>query len=70
MKLFQRQLYESATRDGLTKLYNKKFFSEQLRAEFSYAVRHQTPLTLVMIDIDFFKKDQRYPRPPGGRLRR
>jgi len=53
---FQRQLYESATRDGLTKLYNKKFFSERLRAEFSYAVRHQTPLTLVMIDIDFFKK--------------
>jgi diguanylate cyclase (GGDEF)-like protein len=53
---FQRQLYESATRDGLTKLYNKKFFSERMRAEFSYAVRHQTPLTLVMIDIDFFKK--------------
>ena len=53
---FQRQLYESATRDGLTKLYNKKFFSERLRAEFSYAVRHQTPLTLVMLDIDFFKK--------------
>ena len=53
---FQRQLYESATRDGLTKLYNKKFFSERMRAEFSYAVRHQTPLTLVMMDIDFFKK--------------
>ncbi len=53
---FQRQLYESATRDGLTRLYNKKFFSERLRAEFSYAVRHQTPLTLVMIDIDYFKK--------------
>ena len=53
---FQRQIYESATRDGLTKLYNKKFFSEQLRAEFSYAVRHQTPLTLVMLDIDFFKR--------------
>lgn len=53
---FQRQLYESATRDGLTKLYNKKFFSERMRAEFSYAVRHQTPLTLVMLDIDFFKK--------------
>ncbi|HUB09326.1 MAG TPA: GGDEF domain-containing protein [Myxococcales bacterium] len=53
---FQRQLYESATRDGLTKLYNKKFFSDRMRAEFSYAVRHQTPLTLVMLDIDFFKK--------------
>jgi diguanylate cyclase (GGDEF)-like protein len=53
---FQRQLYESATRDGLTKLYNKKFFSDRLRAEFSYGVRHQTPLTLVMLDIDFFKK--------------
>jgi two-component system, cell cycle response regulator len=53
---FQRQLYESATRDNLTRLYNRKFFVERLRAEFSYALRHGTPLTLVLIDVDYFKR--------------
>jgi two-component system, cell cycle response regulator len=53
---FQRQLYESATRDNLTRLYNRKFFVERLRAEFSYALRHGTPLTLVLLDVDHFKR--------------
>jgi two-component system cell cycle response regulator len=53
---FQRQLYESATRDNLTRLYNRKFFVERLRAEFSYALRHGTPLTLVLLDVDNFKR--------------
>jgi len=53
---FQRQLYESATRDNLTRLYNRKFFVERLRAEFSYALRHGTPLSLVLIDVDYFKR--------------
>jgi diguanylate cyclase (GGDEF)-like protein len=53
---FQRQLYESATKDGLTKIFNKKFFLERLRHETAYALRHSVPLTLMMFDIDFFKK--------------
>ncbi len=53
---FQRQLYESATKDGLTKVYNKKFFLERLRHEVSYGLRHSLPVTLLMFDIDFFKK--------------
>ncbi|MDQ3267099.1 MAG: GGDEF domain-containing protein [Myxococcota bacterium] len=52
----QRNLYESATRDGLTKVYNKKFLLEVLEKEVAYAVRHQLPLALVMLDVDFFKK--------------
>ncbi|MHB1844647.1 MAG: diguanylate cyclase [Deltaproteobacteria bacterium] len=53
---FQRQLYESATKDGLTKIYNKKFFLERLRHEVAYSLRHALPLTLLMFDVDFFKK--------------
>ncbi len=53
---FQRQMYESALRDGLTKIFNKKYFLDRLESEFAYAVRHKTPLSLVMFDIDFFKK--------------
>jgi two-component system, cell cycle response regulator len=53
---FQRQMYESALRDGLTKAFNKKYFLERLESEFAYALRHKTPLSLVMFDIDHFKK--------------
>jgi GGDEF domain-containing protein len=53
---FQRQMYESALRDGLTKVFNKKYFIDRLEAEFAYAVRHRTPLSLVMFDIDHFKR--------------
>jgi len=52
----QRALYDSATRDGLTGAYNKKFFAERLRSEFAFAARRNTPLSLVLFDIDFFKK--------------
>src|SRR5262245_52859099 len=42
---FQRQMYESALRDGLTKIFNKKYFVDRLDAEFSYAVRHRSALS-------------------------
>jgi two-component system, cell cycle response regulator len=53
---FQRQMYESALRDGLTKAFNKKYFLDRLESEFRFAKRHGTPLSLVMLDIDHFKK--------------
>jgi two-component system cell cycle response regulator len=53
---FQRQMYESALRDGLTKIFNKKYFLDRLESEFAYAVRHHSPLSLVLFDIDHFKR--------------
>jgi two-component system, cell cycle response regulator len=53
---FQRQMYESALRDGLTKIFNKKYFLDRLDSEFAYAVRHKTPLSLVLLDVDHFKQ--------------
>jgi diguanylate cyclase (GGDEF)-like protein len=55
-EVFQRQMYESALRDGLTKAFNKKYFTDRLESEFTYAIRHSTPLTLVIFDLDHFKK--------------
>jgi diguanylate cyclase (GGDEF)-like protein len=52
----QRQLYDSATRDGLTNAFNKKYFADQLKTEFAFYFRHGQPLSLVLFDIDFFKK--------------
>ncbi len=53
---YQHELYESATRDGLTHIYNRRFFLERLEQEFSYALRRRTPLSLVIFDIDHFKR--------------
>ena len=53
---FQRQMFESASRDALTQVYNKRFFLEQLESEYAYAVRHGSDLSLLMFDIDHFKQ--------------
>lgn len=53
---FQRDLIWAAQRDGLTGAYNKKHLLEQMRTEMSYALRHGTQLSLLMFDVDFFKK--------------
>jgi diguanylate cyclase (GGDEF)-like protein len=42
--------------DGLTQLYNHRHFQEELAREFEEASRYERPLSLAMIDIDFFKK--------------
>ena len=52
---FQRKMYAAALRDPLTKLYNKKYFLDHLSNEVAYAKRHQTALSLVMVDLDHFK---------------
>ncbi|MES2113622.1 MAG: diguanylate cyclase [Pseudomonadota bacterium] len=50
------QLRELSVRDALTKLYNRRHFDEQATTLFNQAVRHQRPLSLVIGDIDFFKR--------------
>jgi diguanylate cyclase (GGDEF)-like protein len=51
-----RRLYESSTRDALTGAYNRAHFDERLRAEIAFASRHATETSLIMIDIDHFKR--------------
>jgi diguanylate cyclase (GGDEF)-like protein len=55
-EMFQRQMSESALRDGLTKAFNKRYFSERLETEYQYAIRHDSPLSLIFLDIDHFKR--------------
>lgn len=42
--------------DGLTGLYNRRFLSVRLEEEFSKAVRYEMPLSLLIMDVDFFKR--------------
>jgi diguanylate cyclase (GGDEF)-like protein len=53
---FQQQMYDAALRDALTRAFNKKYFLDRLETEISYATRHKTNLSLVMLDIDHFKR--------------
>lgn len=48
-------LAQLANRDGLTGLYNRRYFSEQLEKEFQRHKRQKLPLGLAMIDVDHFK---------------
>ena len=42
--------------DGLTGVYNRRHFDERLASEWSRAQRTCTPLSVVMMDVDFFKR--------------
>jgi two-component system, cell cycle response regulator len=53
---FHENLMSSALRDGLTKLFNKRYFLERLDAELKFALRHDAPLSLLMLDLDHFKR--------------
>ncbi|MFW6456417.1 MAG: GGDEF domain-containing protein [Desulfohalobiaceae bacterium] len=42
--------------DGLTSIFNRRRFNEYLEAEWQRAVRSEQPLSLIILDIDFFKQ--------------
>ena len=57
---------EAAVRDALTRVYNRRHFVERLASEVAYSLRHRSPLSLLMIDIDHLKRiNDGYGRPAG-----
>ncbi|MBE7707934.1 MAG: diguanylate cyclase [Cyanobacteria bacterium SIG27] len=50
------QTYKLAVTDGLTQLYNHRFFQEQMINSVSNFMRYGNKFSLILIDIDFFKK--------------
>ena len=51
-----RQLYDGSTRDALTRAYNRRYATERLAAEVTYAHRHGSPFSVVLFDLDHFKR--------------
>ena len=51
-----KMLAQKAQVDGLTGLWNRTYFDRRLAQEVSESIRHRRPLTLVMCDVDGFKK--------------
>ena len=52
----QRSLREQTIRDPLTSLFNRRYMEETLKLEIARSSRAGTPLSLVMCDIDHFKR--------------
>ncbi|MCW8692994.1 GGDEF domain-containing protein [Acinetobacter baumannii] len=50
-----QQLALLSQQDALTGLANRRYLDETLDNEWRRALRHETPLTIMMVDIDFFK---------------
>ncbi|RSP96279.1 GGDEF domain-containing protein [Acinetobacter baumannii] len=50
-----QQLSLLSQQDALTGLANRRYLDETLNNEWRRALRHETPLTIMMVDIDFFK---------------
>jgi diguanylate cyclase (GGDEF)-like protein len=51
-----RMLSEVSSRDSLTGLYNRWFVLEKIDSEMNRALRHGSPMSLLMLDVDHFKK--------------
>jgi two-component system cell cycle response regulator len=56
LKELREALQELANRDGLTGLYNHRYFHEQLSKDLLRARRYHESLSCVLLDIDHFKK--------------
>ncbi len=51
-----KALQESTRRDALTGAYNRRYLDERLEAEFAYARRHRSVISVLLIDVDHFKR--------------
>src|SRR5215212_7393882 len=51
-----RALSEVSSRDALTGLYNRWYVIEKIDSEINRAMRHGSPMSLLMLDIDHFKR--------------
>ena len=64
-----RQLYEASVTDALTGANNREHFDNQLRMELSYARRHGSDVSLVLFDVDHFKRvNDTYGHPVGDEV--
>jgi two-component system cell cycle response regulator len=53
---YHEEIYRLTTVDGLTQIFNKRYFMDTIEREIARAHRYRRSLSLVMFDIDHFKK--------------
>jgi diguanylate cyclase (GGDEF)-like protein len=61
-------LKKDATTDGLTGIYNRRFFDEHYKMALGQAIRQKLPLSIFIVDIDYFKDyNDHYGHPAGDK---
>ena len=66
LSALNRELQKQNSRDGLTKVANRRFFDQSLDQEWRRAKRDGTSMSLIILDIDYFKKyNDRYGHAQG-----
>ncbi len=69
LELANESLKELAIKDGLTGLYNIRYFHEMIDIGIANAMRHQDKCALIFTDVDFFKKyNDTYGHPAGDEV--
>lgn len=67
----QAALQEQLIRDSLTGLYNRRYLDDAIERELSRATREGNPVTLAILDIDYFKQvNDKYGHPAGDEVLR
>ncbi len=67
--ILYQQREREAVRDGLTHLYNHRFLQERISREVEGYKRHGRPFSLVILDIDYFKRyNDAFGHPEGDKL--
>jgi diguanylate cyclase (GGDEF)-like protein/PAS domain S-box-containing protein len=67
--LLKEEFKKQANTDPLTELYNRRYFTEHAEREFHRAKRHLRSMSLISIDIDYFKEiNDQYGHPVGDRV--
>jgi two-component system, cell cycle response regulator len=54
--VFHDKIYRMATIDAGTQIFNKKYLLESLETEFKFSRTYNRPLSIILYDLDFFKK--------------
>lgn len=71
MQLYSyRRAFETlAMIDGMTGIYNRRYYDERSRSEWGRAVKEQKPLSIGLLDVDFFKQyNDIYGHPSGDEV--
>ena len=55
-RAYHEEVFRLSTTDGLTQVWNRRYFMEQLGRELGRARRYKRPLSLILLDLDHFKK--------------